>query len=65
MGGPTVIIRLSQFNLTKFDCQLELSLAKSQLSLCYIVTVIKVDVFIQDESFSFAERYGGYEVLEI
>ena len=27
MAGPTVIIRLSQFHLTKFDCQLELSLA--------------------------------------
>ena len=27
MAGPTVIIRQSQFNLTKFDCQLELSLA--------------------------------------
>ena len=28
VGGPTVIIRLPQFDLTKFDCQLELSLAK-------------------------------------
>ena len=27
VGGPTVIIRLSQFDLTKFDWQLELSLA--------------------------------------
>ena len=27
VSGPTVIIRLPQFNLTKFDCQLELSLA--------------------------------------
>ena len=27
VAGPTLIIRLSQFNLTKFDCQLELSLA--------------------------------------
>ena len=27
LAGPTVMIRLSQFNLTKFKCQLELSLA--------------------------------------
>ena len=27
MAGTIVIVRLSQFNLTKFDCQLELSLA--------------------------------------
>ena len=27
LAGPTVMIRLSQFNLTKFDSQLELSFA--------------------------------------
>ena len=33
MAGPTVIIRLSQFNLTKFGYQLELSLAKIMFDL--------------------------------
>ena len=33
VGGPTVIIRLSQFNLTTFDCQLELSLTKTYNTL--------------------------------
>ena len=32
VAGPTVIIRLSQFNLTKFDWQLELSLATFETS---------------------------------
>ena len=33
VAGPTVIIRLSLFNLTKFDCPLELSLATLNIEL--------------------------------
>ena len=40
--------------------QFRVSVKKSQFSLCYIVTAMKVDAPKHDESFSFAEKLGWF-----